>query len=163
MYPSSSEILLLDPHKWTQTPWTLISVFFSHEVLVHLLANMGLLFIFGGELEKIVNSRNVFFIYFLTGFLGSVTIVPYAGIMQWTGPIAGASAATFGITAALAAINPNKIILKGKAKHWVLSLFVVNIITTLLSPQVTVGAPAHASGIILGFICGLWIKRRNKL
>ncbi len=161
IFPNSGKVLLLDPQKLTQTPWTLISVFFSHEVLYHLLVNMGLLFIFGVELEKAVDARNVFFIYVLTGFLGSITIVLYSVIIQWTGPVAGASAATFGIAAAFAAISPNNIILKGKVKHWVLSLFIVNIIVTMLNPQVSVAAPVHALGIISGFISGLWIKRKN--
>ncbi|MBC2725641.1 rhomboid family intramembrane serine protease [Desulfosporosinus sp.] len=160
VFPNSSKILLLDPQNLTEIPWTLISVFFSHIILIHLLANIGLLFVFGVELEKVVDARNVFFIYALTGFLGSITIVPYADIIQWTGPVAGASAATFGITAAFAAISPNKIVLKGKVKHWVISLFIVNIIVTLLNPQVSVAAPAHALGIISGFISGLWIKGR---
>ena len=153
--PNTREILLLDPQNVTQAPWTLISVFFAQENFFHLLVNMGLLLIFGIELEKVVGGRHVFLIYFLCGLTGSLVIIPFASIIQWTGPVAGASAATFGITAAFAAINPNKIILKGKVKQWALSLFIINIVIYFLNPDVSIAAPSHALGIIAGFIYGL--------
>ncbi len=156
---NSREILLLDPHNVTQAPWTLISVFFAQENFFHLIVNMVLLLVFGIELEKVVGGRHVFLIYLLCGFLGSLVIIPFANVIQWTGSIAGASAATFGITAAYAAIKPNRVILKGKMKQWALSLFLINIVIYLLNPSVSIGAPAHALGIIVGYLYGIWLKR----
>jgi len=156
-------ILLLDPSNVMQAPWTLLSVFFAHENFLHLLVNMALLLIFGKELEKIVGERHVYLIYFMCGFLGSLVIIPFAEITQWTGLIAGASAATFGLIAAFAAINPEKIILKGKMKQWVLSLFVINTVIYFLNPTVSIGAPGHAVGIIIGFLYGLWLKKNNEI
>ena len=161
IFSNTREILLLDPHNVTQAPWTLISVFFAQENFFHLLVNMTLLLIFGTELEKNVGGRHVVLVYFMCGFLGSLAILPFSNLIQWTGLIAGASAATFGITAAFAAINPDKIILKGKMKQWVLSLFLVNMVIYFLNPDVSIGAPAHAIGIIVGYLYGLWLKRNN--
>lgn len=154
-------ILLLDPNNVIQAPWTLITVFFAQENFLHLIVNMALLLIFGKELEKTIGGKHVFLIYFISGFLGSLVVIPFAGITNWTGQIAGASAAIFGITAAFAAINPEKIILKGKMKQWALSLFIINILIYFINPDVSIGAPAHAIGIILGYLYGLWLKRNN--
>lgn len=160
LLPESREVLLLDPQTFKQAPWTLVTVFFSQENFFHLLVNTGLLFIFGRDLENIIGRKNVFIIYLLSGFLGSLSIIPYASIIQWTGPVAGASAATFGLSATYAAINPDRMILKGKAKHWALSLFIVNIVISLSNPEVSIAAPAHSIGLIIGVIYGLWIKKR---
>jgi membrane associated rhomboid family serine protease len=52
--PNLRENLLLN-HEISMTlekPWTLITVFFSHEVIIHLVFNMGILFFFGSSLES---------------------------------------------------------------------------------------------------------------
>lgn len=159
LHPELREVLLLDTQSFEQTPWTLITVFFSQENFFHLLVNTGLLFIFGRNLENIIGGKNILIIYMLAGFLGSLSIIPYVNIIKWTGTVAGASAATFGISATYAAINPDKMILKGKAKHWALSLFIVNIVISISNPEMSIAAPAHSIGLIVGVIYGLCIKK----
>lgn len=159
LFSEASNVLLLDPNHVVEAPWTLITVFFSHELLIHLVTNMGLLFLFGRMLERIVGGGNLLIAYLLCGFLGSVTIIPFADVIQWIGPVAGASAAVFGVVAALGAIEPDRVIMKGTVKQWVLALFVVNALIFIMNPTVSIGGPAHAIGLIAGYIIGQWMKQ----
>lgn len=143
-------------------PWTLITVFFSQETPIHLLFNMFLLFFFGSELEKITNSKFVLIVYLIAGFIGSLTIIPVAYIIGFTGPVFGASAAVFGIVSAFAIMRPKTIILKSQAKWWAVALFIANAIIAILNPQIPVGTGAHASGILTGLLLGYWMKNKEK-
>jgi membrane associated rhomboid family serine protease len=66
-FPNLREILLLnaDPKIMLEKPWTLFTVFFSHELLIHILLNMVLVFIFGTELYKETNAKVVYLVYIL--------------------------------------------------------------------------------------------------
>jgi membrane associated rhomboid family serine protease len=144
-------------------PWTLLTVFFSHELHIHILLNMFLVLIFGTQLERETNAIVVFYVYLLSGFIGSLTILAYAPLIGYDGePIPGASAAAFGIVTAYAALQPNKIILKSKSKYWMIALFIVNAVLTIQNPHVSVGGPAHAAGIVVGLIFGYLLKKKVK-
>lgn len=143
-------------------PWTLITVFFSHEIHVHILLNMTLLFVFGKELEKITNSKLLITLYLLAGFIGSLVIVPISILVGTQDLIAGASAAVFGIVTTFAVIRPDTIILRSKAKWWALALFIFNIVIVILNPETSVGAVAHIAGIIVGLVYGFWFKIKYK-
>lgn len=159
--PGLAGVFLLDPDLVAEKPWSLLTVFFSHELLVHILLNMLLLFIFGTRLEKETNGRILHSVYVLCGFLGSLSILAYvASIGYEGGPIAGASAAAFGVVAAFAALQPDALVLKSKAIHWVIALFVVNVLLTVQNPQVSVGGPAHALGIIVGLVFGYLLRKK---
>lgn len=162
VFPDTRTALLPDPQHVMQAPWTIVSGSFSHELLFHLALNMGLVFLFGRELERAVGGGYVVLVYVLTGVLGVLTIIPYASVIEWTGPVAGASAAAFGIVAAVAAIRPDLTILKGKAMQWMLALFVTNVVITVLNPDVSIGGPAHAVGLISGYLLGSWMKHRAR-
>lgn len=158
-----TDVFLLSPNinMVMDRPWTLLTVFFSHEILIHILSNMFLVFIFGTQLERVTSAKVVFYAYFLSGFIGSMTILAYAPLIGYNGePIAGASAAAFGIVAVYAALQPNTIILKSKSKYWMIALFIVNLILTIQNPQVSIGGPSHAIGIVVGLIYGYSYKKR---
>ena len=161
-FPVTRDVFLLDHTNYLQKPWTLLSVFFSHENLLHLLANMGLLFFFGRELEKNIGGKKVLYVYFLAGLSGSLSIILYADYIGWSGAVAGASAAVFGVCAAYAILNPERMILRGKAIHWLISLFVVNLILTILNPELSIGGPAHALGVIIGVLFTMKIKKEKE-
>ncbi len=172
--PGISGNILLDPRMDVilLKPWTLITVFFSHEHIVHIIANMGMLLIFGKVLEEITNAKTVIILYLIAGFIGSLTFPPFAPIIQWTGPVIGASAATFGVVSAVGVMRPNYRIPRGSSKLYTalfggpakifpVILFITNIISFILNPTTAVGAPAHAAGIIVGLICGYWLRRKE--
>lgn len=165
-FPGLSCVFLLDPDLSIvmEKPWTVVTVFFSHEILIHVLLNMLLVLVFGTQLVRETNSKVIYFIYILCGLIGSWVIFGYASFVEYTGgPIAGASAASFGIVAAYAAIRPDAIILKSKSKHWLLALFIVNAVLTIQNPSVSVGGPAHAAGIGAGFIMGRLLRKEKPL
>jgi len=164
--PGLSGVFLLDPDlsMVMEKPWTVVTVFFSHEILIHVLLNMMLVLVFGTQLFRETNAKVIYFIYILCGLIGSWAIFGYASFVEYTGgPIAGASAASFGIVAAYAAIRPDAIILKSKSKHWLLALFIVNAVLTIQNPSVSVGGPAHAAGIAAGFIMGKLLRKEKSL
>ncbi|RSK27599.1 rhomboid family intramembrane serine protease [Bacillus sp. HMF5848] len=157
------DIFLLDPdlNNIMNRPWTLLTVFFSHEIHIHILLNLLLIFVFGTQLEMVTNKKMMFLTYILSGFIGNLAILAYAPLIGYSdGPIAGASAAAFGIVAVYGTIKPNNIILKSKSKYWVLALFIVNAILTIQNPEVSIGGPAHATGIVVGLFLGYWYKKR---
>ncbi|RQD75184.1 MAG: rhomboid family intramembrane serine protease [Candidatus Syntrophonatronum acetioxidans] len=160
--PNIADILLLDPDKILEKPWTLVTVFFSHEWLIHIFLNMGFFFIFSRQLEKLTSSTTVLIVYLTCGFIGSLTFMPFAPLIGWSGPVVGASAAVWGVAAAFAAMRPDFLILKGKAKHWIAALFVGNTVLLVLNPQIMIGAAAHYAGIVVGLICGYWLKIREQ-
>ncbi|MDF2606827.1 MAG: Rhomboid family protein [Bacillales bacterium] len=162
-FPHLTDVFLLDPNLVMDKPWTLLTAFFSHEVTIHALLNILLIFVFGAQLEKVTNAKEVVFSYFLCGLIGSLATLAYAPLIGWDGdPVAGASAAAFGIVAVYSVLEPNAIILKSKSKNWLIALFVVNLLLTIQNPQTSIGGAAHAAGIIVGLIYGyMYKKRRN--
>ena len=144
-----------------EKPWTLVTVFFSHEVYLHIILNMALLFFFGLELEKITNTKTVISVYLVAGLIGSLTFPLTRSMIQPTGLIAGASAAVLGIVGAYATLRPNVVLLGSKAKLWVLSLFIFSMILPILNPQTLDSSVAHITGAIAGIIFGYWIKTRK--
>jgi len=163
MIPDIGDKLLLNPkiNMVMQRPWTLVTVFFSHEVLIHILANMGLLLSFGSKLEKITSSKVVFTVYLICGFVGSLTIIPVAYINRFSGLVPGASAAAFGIVATFAAMRPNTKVMGGTAKQWAAMLFIFNAVLWILNPEISVGGGAHAIGVAIGLIFGYWLKTKE--
>ncbi|HHW72848.1 MAG TPA: rhomboid family intramembrane serine protease [Firmicutes bacterium] len=160
--PDLADIFLLNPDLIAERPWSLLTAFFSHELFIHILLNMLLLFIFGTRLENEANEGLLLGVYVLCGLVGSLSSVAYAAVIGFQGgPIAGASASAFGVAAAFAALKPDTVILKSKAVHWVAALFVVNALLTVQNPQVSVGGPAHAAGIVLGLAFGYALRRRQ--
>lgn len=161
IFPELAEVLLLNPGMLRERPLSLLTVFFSHEALVHILLNMLLLVVFGRRLERETNAQAVAGVYFACGLIGSLTILAYASAIGYQGgAIAGASASAFGIAAAYAGLNPNAVVMKSKAVHWVVALFVVNALLTIQNPQLSVGGPSHATGIAAGLALGYALRRK---
>ncbi len=142
-------------------PWTLITVLFSHENILHFLLNMIILYAFGTNLEKIYGSKLVVAVYFIAGIFGSLVIVPIASYMQNEGVIAGASASVLGIAVAFSIMRPNQIILKSKAITWFILLFVFNILSAFIIPNSLASGAAHFAGMIVGLIVGLLMKAKQ--
>ncbi|MBS4538970.1 rhomboid family intramembrane serine protease [Clostridium sp. D2Q-11] len=161
--PDIGDKLLLDPkiNIIMKRPWTLVTVFFSHEILIHIFANMGLLLCFGSRLEKITSSKIIFAVYLTCGFVGSLTIIPVAYLNGFSGLIPGASASVFGIVATFAAMRPNTKVMGGTAKQWAAMLFAFNAVLWILKPQISIGGGAHAIGIVIGLIFGYYLKNKE--
>lgn len=164
LIPDLAENMLLstEVNVIIQKPWTLVTVFFSHEILIHIVLNMLLLLIFGSELEKTTNKRTVFAIYILAGLSGSFVIIPVSNLIGNTMLIAGASASVFGIVAAYGVLRPDQLILRSKAKWWVISLILLNVVTIFIGSQTSDSSAAHLIGIFVGLAIGYLLKRNDQ-
>ncbi len=163
IFPNLRENLLLNREisVTLEKPWTLITVFFSHEVFVHMLFNMGILFFFGSNLEKITSAKTVAIVYFIAGLIGSLTFLFTRLVVQRTGLMAGASAAVFGIVGMFAALSPNTAILGSKAKIWVAVFIIFTVVLAVQNPQTLDSAVAHIMGAFVGLIYGYWLKNKE--
>lgn len=174
-YPSSRELLLFDPtlESMIQRPWTIVSVYFSHELLIHLVSNMMLLLYFGTQLEKLVGAKSVVFIYLVSGLIGSLTMPIVASFIEWEGLVMGASGACFGVVGAFAALRPYHKFIQGNSKifnalmggnalTFAVLMFGMNAFIAITNPSVSIGAAAHGLGLIFGGGVGLWLKHREK-
>ena len=161
--PGLRENLLLN-HEISVTlkkPWTLVTVFLSHEMFIHLAFNMGIFLLFGSKLEKISGAKTVVIVYLIAGLIGSLTLLFTRLIVQRTGLIAGASAAVFGIVGTFATLRPNTVLLGSKAKLWIWVLIIFTVLLTVLNPQTLDSAVAHVIGAFAGMICGYWLKNKE--
>ena len=143
-----------------ERPWTLVTVFFSHELHFHLLLNMLLMVIFGLRLEKITGTKVVLAVYFIAGLVGALAF-PLTDLFMESRPglIAGASAAAMGIAGVYGVLRPNEMVLKSKAKWWVLVLLFTSAAAIFLIPQSLDSGIAHITGILTGILAGLWFKK----
>lgn len=141
-----------------EKPWTLVTVFFSHEVYLHIIINMAIFFCFGLELEKITNEKTVVIVYVIAGLIGSLAFPFTRSVIERTGLIAGASAAVLGIVGAYTALRPNTVLLGSKAKNWVLAVFIFSILLATIYPQSLDSTVAHLAGVVVGLICGYRLR-----
>lgn len=161
--PHLVDQLLLHPDlgRTLERPWTLVTVFFSHQIPLHLLVNVAVFAVFGLKLERTAGSTAVVLVYVISGLIGSLTMIPLAPLLDWSGHVVGASAAAWGVAAAFAAMYPDERVLGSKAQAWVAALFIGNLVLSLSNPAMSIGAGTHSAGIIVGLLCGYWLRRRR--
>ena len=170
--PETRNILLIDASTTMilQKPWTLVTVFFSHEVWFHLLGNMSLLLYFGLHLEKRIGSKRMLLVYLVSGFISTLTIPMLAPIIQFSGLVVGASGACFGVVAAFATISPRhqfsnkesrfaKMMFAGDVRVFAILLFAFNAVVLIINPAISIGAGAHSMGMLVGVLFGLQFKK----
>ena len=147
----------------TERPWTLVTVFFLHEHVVHLAALVLIMLIFGVALEQLVDARHVVLIYLAAGFVGSLGIVLTSGAFGLDERMAGSSAAFHGIIAAFIALRPDAVVLRSKAKTWLIVLVVVNLVfmfpTDFFPTDFTpLSGAGHLAGLAVGFLYGRQLR-----
>jgi len=132
--------------------WTPVTYMFVHVGLWHLLFNMLALFFFGPPLEERWGPKGFIRFYFIAGMGGAALslIFPFQ-------PIAGASAAVYGIMVAFAMYWPeNPIYIWGifpvKAKFLVGFLVGLSLFFAISGGQATVAHLAHLGGAIAAYV-----------
>lgn len=116
-------------------PIQILTHFFSHRSLYHILFNMLALASLGPLVEVVVGSKRFLRFYMFTGLVAGVMI---AFFDPATGPVLGASGAIAGVLAAFAYMNPNVelrffFVLALKAKHLAIGLAVLSALLVLAS------------------------------
>lgn len=145
--------------------WQLGTYMFLHSPvsIFHLLFNMLMLWMFGGELERYWGSK-AFLRYYLVCGVGAGVFATVMGFLPIGNPVSityGASGAIFGLFIAFGIIFAERTILfmlifPMKARTMAIIMFAVTFFYTVTQPQSGVSHVAHLGGAIVGF---LYLKR----
>src|ERR671921_1535544 len=161
--------LQFSPQTAFARPWTFISYMFVHGGLLHLLANMLMLFVFGTAVEGRMGSRNFLIYYLFCGIGAAVFALLLANVMP-VGAFVGASGAVLGVAVAFAVFWPDAELIVFpfpfpiKARTLVIGLVVLDIVASRVWPNDGVAHLAHVGGALFGFIffrAQWWLSRRG--
>jgi membrane associated rhomboid family serine protease len=131
--------------------WRLFSAMFLHAGLLHIAFNMYALYLFGYLIEAALGKPRFIAIYFVSGFLASVTSYLFS---DPRGVAVGASGAIFGLLGAWVAYNYRR---RGSAVasfqlRWALMLIAINLV--LGFSIASIDNSAHIGGLVAGIIAG---------
>ncbi|WP_066370628.1 rhomboid family intramembrane serine protease [Herbidospora mongoliensis] len=122
--------------------WRLVTTLFLHYGLLHLLANMIMLWVAARVLEPAVGTTDFLIVYALSGLAASVAVYYTAHDVL----TAGASGAVFGLFSALLVVSVRR-----KLPLWLpLVLLAFGVVTTFALPGMSVAA--HAGGLVAGAV-----------
>lgn len=151
------QALQFSPRTSFTRPWTFVSYMFVHASLLHLLANMLMLYVFGTAVEGRMGSRTFLMYYLFCGVGAAVFSLLLAGIMP-VGAFVGASGAVLGVAVAFAMFWPDAelivfpIPLPIKARTLVIGLVVLDLIGSRLWPGDGIAHIAHVGGALFGYL-----------
>jgi len=148
-------------NEFIRKPWTLITYFFTHEDIFHILFNMLFLYWFGKLVDEYLGAKRVVALYLLGGITGGVffmviyNLLPYFQANLNGPPMLGASAAAFSVAVGASTLLPNytfNLIFLGPIRIKFIALFYI-----ILSLAQTVGPNAggnlaHLGGAFIGYI-----------
>ncbi|GEL09033.1 rhomboid protease GluP [Salisediminibacterium halotolerans] len=125
--------------------WRFFSAMFLHIGLLHLMMNSLALFYLGGAVERIFGTKRFIFIYFLAGFIGSVSSFVFNDNIS-----AGASGAIFGCFGALLYFGlVHKRLFFRTIGMSLIVILAINLVFGFVVPMVDNGA--HIGGLVGGF------------
>ena len=156
--PSLTNLLGLTPVMfWHGAVFQLFTFHFLHANIWHILLNLFVLWMFGGELE-ILWGRRKFIIYLVITGLGAglcqVLFTPQLDV-----PVIGASGVVYGVLMAYGITYPNRTVylyflLPIKVKWFVLGLGLIELMSSI-SARSEIGGVAHLAhlgGMVFGFL-----------
>lgn len=149
--------LQFSPRTALTRPWTFVSYLFVHGGLLHLLANMLMLYVFGTAVESRMGSRNFILYYLYCGVGAAVFSLLLASVMP-VGPFVGASGAVLGVAVAFAWFWPDAELIVFpipfpiKARTLVIGLVVFDVVASRLWPNDGIAHLAHLGGAIFGYV-----------
>jgi membrane associated rhomboid family serine protease len=142
--------------------WQPLTYMFVHGGFFHLLFNMFVLWMFGGEIERLWGSPEFVRYYLLCG-LGAAAL-SFVGFYDRT--VVGASGAVYGILIAFGMLFPNRYIflwflIPVKAKYLVGGLAAIEILSGISGGGDGVAHLAHVGGMVVGFVYLRWWRGGN--
>lgn len=157
------KVLSLPPN-WegvTAQPWTLLTVFFTSEVIVHIAVAVLAIGLFGPRFERLAGPVHVLGVYLLAGLAGSLALVSTAAATGFDETSVGASAAFLGLVGALAA-SP-------RSTWWdklpLDKVVAVVLVIQLAAPVMGIGdwfsSAAHIVGLGTGAAYGYLLRSRS--
>jgi membrane associated rhomboid family serine protease len=151
--PSSLDLII-------QRPWSLITYFFLHIEIFHLIFNMMFLYWFGTIIQDFIGNRRLVQLFFYGGLAGAAAFILAMNTVSFfiaKGPnfLNGASAGVFAVVVAAATIRPNyqvHLLLLGQVRIKYIAAFYVLWSFIETTGSNAGGNIAHLGGAILGFI-----------
>lgn len=151
------QALQFSPRTALIRPWTFVTYMFVHGGLLHLLANMLMLYVFGTGVESRMGSRNFIAYYMFCGVGAAVFSLLLASIMP-IGAFVGASGAVLGVAVAFAKFWPDAelivfpIPVPIKARTLVIGLVILDVVASQLWPNDGIAHIAHLGGALFGYL-----------
>ncbi len=160
LYPPLTNWFRLDPSQVLGSfyVWQVVTYMFLHGGLFHLLINMLILFMFGGEMERLWGTPFFLRYYFITG-IGAGLFALVAGY-----PVVGASGAIYGLLVAFAMYFPNRVVYMNvffifffpiQAKYFVIIMGLISFLSSLGGAS-GVSHLAHLGGLVVGYLYLRW-------
>ena len=151
--PSSLDLII-------QRPWSLITYFFLHIEIFHLIFNMMFLYWFGTIIQDFIGNKRLVQLFFYGGLAGAAAFILAMNTVSFfiaKGPnfLNGASAGVFAVVVAAATIRPNyqvHLLLLGQVRIKYIAAFYVLWSFIETTGSNAGGNIAHLGGAILGFI-----------
>jgi membrane associated rhomboid family serine protease len=144
--------LALDPARFPNAWWTILTYMFVHAWLAHLAFNMFTLWMFGPRLEHVWGTRSFVQFYLWCGLGGAIA---HLGFAQHSAVI-GASGAISGVLVAYALRWPDEeVYLFGvipMKSRWLIAAMIGMNIIFALSPSSGIDWTAHVGGMAFGWI-----------
>jgi len=152
--------------------WQPFTYLFFHGDIWHVLINMFVLWMFGGELERLWGKHHFLKFYFVTG-VGAGLITMLFGLTSLT-PIVGASGAVYGVLLGYGLTYPNRTvylygIIPIKSIWFVVGIGIIAF-TSSFNSMSQIAHLTHLSGMIIGYfmlkrpvrIRDMWFNIRKK-
>ncbi|MDB5242405.1 MAG: rhomboid family intrarane serine protease [Spirosoma sp.] len=142
-------------------PWTLITYFFTHDDIFHILYNMLFLYWFGKLIDEYLGNRRLVGLYMMGGIAGGLLFllmyntVPYFQGLSDTGKMLGASAAAFSVAVGAATLLPNytfHLLFFGPVRiKYIVFFFITFSIAKAVGGNNVGGELSHIGGALMGF------------
>ncbi len=142
--------------------YQLVTYMFLHGSPFHILINMLILWMFGGEIEYTLGKRKFLFYYFLCGIGAGIitTIVNYNSPI----PVIGASGAIYGLLLAYGVFFPERIVLfmmifPMRVKYMVAIFIAIEFLASISQTQDQISNITHLGGMAFGGIYLFFLKK----
>ena len=149
-----------DIHAFLHKPWTLVTYFFTHDEIFHILYNMLFLYWFGRLIDEYLGNRRLIGLYIMGGiaggllFLAMYNLVPYFQNQDGARPMLGASAAAFSVAVGAATLLPNytfHLLFFGPVRIKYIVFFFIILSIAQSAGANAGGNLAHLGGALMGF------------
>lgn len=161
MMPANGSHFLLQP-------WTLVTYFFTHEKILHILFNMLFLYWFGRIIQEFLGQKKVIALYVLGGLSGGLfymlmyNLIPYYHDRIDGALMLGASAGVYAIVVGAATFMPNYtlfLFLFGPVKIKYIALFSLVLSFKQITGSNAGGELAHLGGAAMGFFYIIQLRK----
>ncbi len=157
-----------DPGDLLSKPWTIVTHFFTHDRVFHILGNMLWLWVFGYILQDITGNRKVIPIFIYGGLAGGIAFVlaynllPGLQAQMPSSVLLGASGGVMAVAVATTVISPGYRLLpmlNGGIPLWILTVVYLIIDLATIPYNNAGGHIAHLAGALMGFLFIVLLRR----